>query len=227
LSQAITVQYTKSQVPSGKTGHLNWHEPAGSLGNMNLLHRASQMLFNFLTQVIPLGCPLVCSLVCLLLKLPFENLIFRMGFGRANRAPVGRYIYPAEKVLKKNRTVDPTVGSGTVKKKNCKHTHIHKYLGLFGAQLGFSKPSVCQTQTLVLFIFYLALHFRGNVTCIFLIQLTSVLLLCCINPSFVYQLIQLLLFNCSFLWQGGIYVFCFDPGDLLQGGGSGERGVYI
>lgn len=60
--------------------------------NMSLPGRVPQTHFNFLTRAIALGHSLVYSLVCISLKLPFEKLIFRMGFGRTNRAPMRAHI---------------------------------------------------------------------------------------------------------------------------------------
>lgn len=48
------------------------------------------ILFNFWIQTIPFGCSFIFSPICVPLKLPFWKLIFRMGFGRANGAAVGR-----------------------------------------------------------------------------------------------------------------------------------------
>lgn len=131
-----------------KVAHPIWRDrplrlaqPAGSSENMSLLHRAPRMLFNFLIRVVPFGCCLVFSLVCVLLKLPFPKLIFRMEFGRTNRAPVGRVHLPCREEYEKGQDdrFHQQVRGGE-KKKNHAHTHIST-LKCFYAQLGFNKPS--------------------------------------------------------------------------------------
>ena len=143
--------------PVHKVAHPIWRDrplqlaqPAGSSENMSLLHRAPQMLFNFQIQVVPFGCCLVFSLVCVLLKLPFPKLIFRMEFGRANRAPVGRVHLPCREGYEKrqdNRFHQQVQGG---EKRTITHSHKHLEMLLRTAWV-LQAFSIFQPKTPVLF----------------------------------------------------------------------------
>lgn len=203
LSWAITVQRTTSHVSSGETGHLHWHQPAGpqeiwACSSAGLL-RCS------LTQAILFGGSLVLSLVCVLLKLPFPQLIIRMGFGRANRAPVGRVPLPCREGYEKgqdHRFLQQDQGEN---KKNQAHTRIST-LNCCYAQLGLGEPSAYfRPELLSHSIFHRVLQIRENECRIFLI---------CLYFNFCpYDLVTYLLFinsyGCSsLLWLSRVYIFC-------------------
>lgn len=82
LSGAFAAHCTKWQDPSGRTGHLHWHKPAGSSGNMSSLHGEAQSLFNFRTQAVPVGRfpsfqPCLCPCEAAIWKGDFQNGIWQ------------------------------------------------------------------------------------------------------------------------------------------------------
>lgn len=100
-----------------------------------------------------LGCSLVPNLVCVPLKLPFEKLIFRMRFGRANRAPVGRVQLPCREGYEKRQDCGFQPQVQGEEKKNHRLAHIHKYLEVLLCTAGVQQAlSMLHPKTLVLFL---------------------------------------------------------------------------
>lgn len=162
---------------------------SGTSGNMGLLlRRASQMLFNSSHSFRWLPSSQPC--VCVLLKLPFPQLINRMGFGRANRAPVGRVPLPCREGYEKgqgHRFLQQDQGEN---KKNQAHTRIST-LNCCYAQLGLGEPSAYfRPKLLSHSIFHRVLQIRENECRIFLI---------CLYFNFCpYDLVTYLLFINSY-----------------------------
>lgn len=163
-----TAIITGSYSPAHKVAHPIWRHWSPQLAQDSRILRKYKfapqgfsILFNFWFQAIPFGCSLV-SPICVPLKLPFQELIFRMGFGRANGAPVGRVCLLCREGYERGQ--DDRFQQWVQERKK-RTTYTLPYistLNCFFAQLGFSEGSAYFTPKRLLF--HHVLHFRKKMS---------------------------------------------------------------
>ena len=84
---------------------------------------------------------------------------------------MGKYIHPAEKVMKKDRTIDSSSRfRERGKKKSYTHPHIHNHQAAFVHSVGSGRPPHISVLSPCL-IFHHEFHFRENIIHILLLCL--------------------------------------------------------